>query len=68
MEFWQLSDSQVKVLVSIRDRESSSLHIGLVIEKTRDSLLKRSLIKRQPKNQAYLVLTERGKDIIRRVK
>ena len=67
IELWQLSDVQVATLLSIRDSERRSLHKSIIRIRTLNKLLREKLVKRQPYNQTYIVLTARGKDIIRRI-
>jgi hypothetical protein len=67
MELWHLSDIQVKTLLAIRDKDKDGVHKSIIKERTLKALLTRKLIKPRRACRAYMVLTSKGKEIIRRV-
>ena len=68
MELWQLSEVQVKTLLSVRSKDKDGVHKSIIKERTLKALLTRKLIKPRRVYKAYMVLTPEGKEIIRRVR
>ncbi len=67
MEVWEISDVQARALRRVKDTKKEGLHQSVLNCRTVSALLRYDLVRERRACKAYLVLTDAGKKLLKRV-